>query len=218
MSLSVTNRLARLDTCAVSDSLDRLGVPGTAAGLVALTTVKRIVGRCITVRLGLDDGNTRKRHLCTAAVEAGGPGHVIVVAHNGRLDVAGWGGLLSLGASLRGVEGTIIDGACRDVDESRELAFPLYARAGVPTTARGRIVETAWNVPVNICGIQVGPGDFVIADGSGVVFVRAASAEEVLKTAERIAERERLMAADLCAGKPISDVMGTDYENMLTTY
>jgi 4-hydroxy-4-methyl-2-oxoglutarate aldolase len=217
MSLSLMDRLARLDTCAVSDALDRLGTPGTAGGLTALSTAKRIAGRCITVQLGPDDGTSHKRHLCTAAVEAGGSGQVIVVAHDGRLDVAGWGGLLSLGASLRGVEGTVIDGACRDIDESRELAFPLYGRAGVPTTARGRIVEKAWNIPVTICGVPVAPGDLVIADGSGVVFVPAASAEEAVKAAERIAARERLMAADLRAGQPISQVMGTDYENMLTT-
>jgi len=55
----------------------------------------------------------------------------------------------------------------------------------------------------------------VIADGTGVVVVAAGDAERVLAVAERIVGREGLMQADLRAGKPVSQVLGTDYEGML---
>lgn len=208
-------RLARVDACAVSDALDRHGIGGVALGLHAVSTPSRIVGRAVTVQLGPDDGRASKRHLCTAAVDASGPESVIVVAHRARVDVAGWGGILSLAAKGRGVAGVVVDGACRDVDESREMELPVYARATVPVTARGRIIETGWNEPVSIGKVEVAPGDYVIADGSGVVFVAAARIGEILALAERIVARERLMAEDVRAGRPVAQVMGTDYETML---
>jgi 4-hydroxy-4-methyl-2-oxoglutarate aldolase len=61
----------------------------------------------------------------------------------------------------------------------------------------------------------VNPGDYVIADGSGVVFIPADRIAEILPVAEKIVEKERLMTKDVLAGKPVSEVMGTNYENML---
>ena len=112
-------RLLALDSCAVSDALDREKIRGVALGLAPLSTLRRIAGRAITVQLATDDGRERTRHLCTAAVEVAGPESIIVVAHRGRLDVAGWGGILSTAASVRGVAGVIVDGAVRDLDETR---------------------------------------------------------------------------------------------------
>jgi 4-hydroxy-4-methyl-2-oxoglutarate aldolase len=209
------DRLAKLDTCAVSDALDALQIVGVALGLQALTIRKRIVGEALTVQLGRADGRVPDRHLCTAAVEASGPDRVIVIAHDGRTDVAGWGGILSLGAVANGASGVVIDGACRDIDEATDLLLPIYGRAGVPTTARGRIIEYAWNIPINMCGTKVSPGDLVIADASGVAFIPAGAAARVIELGETIALREMTMAAEVRDGKPISEVMSKKYETML---
>ncbi len=208
-------RLAQVDSCAVSDALDRSGIAGVALGLQPVSGRDRVVGRAVTVQLGLEDNRSSKRHLCTAAVDASGPESIIVVAHEGRLNVAGWGGILSLAAKAKGAAGVIVDGACRDVDESREMGLSVYARAAVPRTARGRIIETGWNEPVSISGVNVAPGDYVIADGSGVVFIPAARIDEILAVAERIVAREKRMAAAVLSGKPVTEVMGADYETML---
>jgi regulator of RNase E activity RraA len=149
-------------------------------------------------------------------VDASGPGKIIVIAHNGRTDVAGWGGILSRGACRNKVEGIVIDGACRDLDESRQFGLTIYGRCAVPVTARGRIIETNWNVPVKMSGIDVAPGDLVLADASGVVFVSALRATEILEIAERIAAKERLMMTKVDEGHLLGDVMGTDYESMLS--
>ncbi|QKZ16047.1 RraA family protein [Streptomyces chartreusis] len=210
-------RLARLDACAVSDALDKLGLPGATLGPTALAAPRRITGRAVTVDLVEDrPGITVSgRHLGTAAVDASGPGDVIVVAHHGRTRVAGWGGVLSTGAKRNGVEGVIVHGACRDVDEARALDLPLYATTAVPITARGRVRERAWNVPVDIAGFPVSPGDLVIADASGVVFIPAGQADEVLATAEAIAAKERAMIERVRAGHAMADVMSADYDTML---
>jgi len=213
---SLVERLRKLDTSAVSDALDRLNLPGAVSSLTALSQTRRIAGVAITVQLDRANGTAAPRHLCTAAVDASGPGKIIVIAHNGRTDVAGWGGILSLGAVSKKVEGVVIDGACRDLDESRELGLTLYGRKAVPVTARGRIIETGWNEPVQIDGCTVAPGDLVIADGSGVVFIPRARAAEIIEIAEQVVAREQAMTVAVLAGKPLVEVMGMKYENMLT--
>jgi 4-hydroxy-4-methyl-2-oxoglutarate aldolase len=209
-------RLARLDSPAVSDATDRLGLKGRITGIGRLATDKRITGRVVTVRLGrFRETATPPRHLCSAAIEAAGPGQVIVVEQRTGIEAAGWGGILSNAARFRGVEGAIVDGPARDIDESRDLGFAVFARSAVPTTARGRIMEDGFNIAVTIGEVTVNPDDLVIADGSGIVFIRAADAEAVISAAETIAAREAAMTKAVLAGEPVSSVMGADYEHML---
>ena len=211
----ILTRLAQLDACAASDALDRLGLTGTVTGISRQTTTRRLCGRVITVRMGRYEGQPPGAHLGTTAIEAALPGDVIVMEQRTGIDAACWGGNLSLGAKLRQVAGVIVDGPARDIDEARELDFTVFARSTTARTARGRIVEVATNVPITVGDVTVNPGDFVIADGSGVVFVAGSTVERMLEAAEAVIARERAMVAALREGTPISQVMGTSYETML---
>jgi regulator of RNase E activity RraA len=210
-------RLRALDTCAVSDALDRHGIRGVLTGLAPLAADRQIAGRAVTVELGPPPADTAAapgRHLGTAAVDASGPGDVIIVAHQGRTDCAGWGGLLSRAAAARGIDGVIIDGAARDLTEAATAGLAVYARTSTPVTARGRTVEHAWGETVEVAGIAVAPGDLVLADPGGVVVIPAARVDEVLATAETITATEAVMAQAIGAGVPVSDVMGKSYEEL----
>ena len=208
-------RLSRLDSCAVSDALDKLGLKGSVTGIERFSTDRRIVGRVLTVKLDRAEGRTTSRHLCTAAIEAANRGDIIVVEQRTGLDAASWGGNLSIGAQVKGVAGVIVEGPVRDLDDSRRLDFPVFARSHTARTARGRIVEVATNEPVTVGEVTVSPGDYVIADASAVVFVAQADIQRVLETAEAIMQREEAMAQAIRSGTPISQVMGTSYEHML---
>ena len=216
MADEILTRLAGLDSCAVSDALDRHGLPGTVHGISRRWPCPRTVGRVITVMLGEFDpeATTAAPHLGTRAIERAGEEDVIVVANAGRVEMAGWGGLLSLASRRRGVRGVVVDGAVRDVDEAESIGFSMYARAAVPTTARRRVVEVGTGDPVTIAGATVATGDLVIADASGVVFVDAGHAAEVVATAEELAAREAAMAAAIEAGRPPTEVLGASYERM----
>jgi 4-hydroxy-4-methyl-2-oxoglutarate aldolase len=126
-----------------------------------------------------------------------------------------WGGILSLGAKLRGVGGVIADGLVRDIDEARQHEFPVFARGVTPVTARGRVVELSNNQPVKIGDVDVKAGDYAIADGSGVVFIAAENVEAVLAAAEGIAAVEAAMTKALVGGQAITEVMGANYEHLL---
>jgi regulator of RNase E activity RraA len=217
---SPEQRLARLDACAVSDALDKLGiVEGYVAGLVRRCGRPQISGRVVTYRLvaaaEAPAPSGPPRHLGTAAIEFAKPGNVIVAQQQTGIDAGTWGGILTLAAHLKGVAGVIADGPVRDIDEAVTYGFPVFSRGLTARTARGRVAEIETNQVIRIGEAQVAPGDYVIADGSGVVFVRADDIEPVLAAAEGIAGREAAMAKALLAGQPVSEVMGGDYEHML---
>jgi regulator of RNase E activity RraA len=214
-------RLGRLDCCAVSDALDKVGLKDrVASGLEQRATTRRIVGRAVTYRLVPADqapppASGAPRHLGTTAIELAQPGDVVVVEQRTGIDAGCWGGILTLGAKVKGIAGVVADGPVRDIDEARAYDFPVYCRTLTARTARGRVAEADVNQPITVCGVRVSPGDFVIADASGVAFVPAQDIGRVLDAAEAISGREAAMAKALLARTPIPLVMGADYEHML---
>jgi len=209
-------RLRRLDCCAVSDALDRLGLPGVVSGLPQRSGSGRIAGRVITVKLGTGEPPAGVPvHLGCKAIEAGGTDDVVVVEQLTGIEAGSWGGILSLGAKLRGIAGVIADGPVRDIDEAIGYGFPVFARATTARTARGRIVEKGTNVPIEVYGLAVQAGDYVIADSSAVIFIAEDNIGRVLDAAEQIVLKELSMAKALLEGAAISQVMGGAYENML---
>jgi 4-hydroxy-4-methyl-2-oxoglutarate aldolase len=222
-------RLRRLDACAVSDAFDRLKLSGVVSGVPRQSGAGRIAGVAVTLKLDAGPASApppaqashatpppgSPRHLGTAAIEIAGPDNVIVVEQRTGIEAGCWGGLLTLGAKVRGVAGVVADGPVRDIDEARMHDFPIFTRALTATTARGRVVERSTNAPVIAWGVTVNPGDYVIADASAVIFIAAVDIGRVLEVAESIAAREANMAKAILAGVPISKVMGGDYETML---
>ena len=209
-------RLEKLDACAVSDALDTFGLKGAHSGLPRRSTKKRIAGTVQTVKLhAMEPTGGSKRHLGTAAIEASDNLTVIVVEQRTGIDCAGWGGVLASAAKVKGVRGVILEGPARDVDEYEDIGFPVFSRFTTPHTARGRVWEESFGAPIQVGDSIVRAGDYVIADGSGVVFISAEKIADVLPVAERIAEKERLMTRDVLSGKSVAEVMGTNYENML---
>ena len=223
-------RLRRLDVCAVSDALDKLDLPGAVTGLPQRSGREdgggRIAGRAVTMKVGPGTPPPGPPvHLGCSAIALAGPGHVIVVEQRSGVEAGCWGGLLTLGAKMRGVEGVVADGPLRDVDEAIGYRFPVFSRSLTSRTARGRVVELGTQVPVTIGAgpdaggqVTVHPGDYVLADRSAVIVIAAADIERVLEAAEMIVAKEAAMAKAILSGTPIGEVMGGNYEHMLENH
>ena len=216
MTDDLLTRLKVIDSCTVSDAMDSLGLPGEVTGLKNHTTRQKIVGRVLTVKLGTEvpTGGSVK-HLCSGAIEMGAAGNVIVIEQRTGIDAAGWGGVLSNAARHNGIEGVIVEGPARDIDEAAGLGFSVYARGVTARTARGRVYEQSYNTEIKIGDVLVSKDDLVIADSSAVVFIPPARAEQVIKIAERIVAKEKLMTQAVRSGTPVGTVMGANYENLL---
>ena len=180
-------RVRALTTSGLSDALDRLGIAGQALGIAPLDRTFRLAGRAWTLRYGPvgEDRGTVGDY-----IDDLGPGDVVVLDNQGRLDATVWGDLLTITAHRRGVAGTVIDGVCRDVDRSLTLGYPIFARGNWMRTGKDRVRVEATGVPVSVGGVRVEPGDLLLGDGDGLVAVSAARIEEVLAAAEEIERAE----------------------------
>ena len=124
-------------------------------------------------------------------------GDVVVMDLGGSHRAAAWGGLASRIAQRRGVRGTILWGACRDVDEIRAIGYPVWAVATCPRRSRNEFTFGAINEPITIAGVTITPGDYVVADESGVVCVPQGRIEEALQLCARIADQEASLEAQV---------------------
>lgn len=127
------------------------------------------------------------------AADLAEPGDVIVVAAGGVTGVACFGDMTATGWKSKGIEGVVIDGACRDVAGLRALGFPAFARAVTPRNFHypAGLEHGAVNVPVVCAGVLVEPGDIVIGDDDGVVVVPRRIAPDIVAAASAFVEGER---------------------------
>ena len=166
----------------------------------------KAVGQAITVQLSGGDLVDPLK-----ALEMGQPGDIIVVDAGGDTEVSICGGLMGGLAKNRGIRGLVADGAGRDIDELEDIGWPIWTRAitarGTHTMFSQRKEELSVNVPIACGGVQVRPGDFIVADTIGVAVVPLDRAEELLKLAAEQAEREQNTREWVAQGKTVEDLL-----------
>jgi 4-hydroxy-4-methyl-2-oxoglutarate aldolase len=165
---------------AVSDELDARGLRGAVPATEAPPLLDaRVVGPALTLRylperlragrLAAEGSPGRLGNQALAA--AARPGDVVVIDGGGVTEVSLLGGLAAADALAAGVVAALVDGAVRDVDEIVAAGLPTWAVARTPVTGRRRMEAVELNGWVAFRGVQVRPGDVVVADSSGICFV-----------------------------------------------
>jgi regulator of RNase E activity RraA len=183
----IVSRLRAAGTTALSDALDRLGIEGQAIGIMPIDRTMRFAGRAFTVQMlpvGLTGGSVGDY------IDDVPPGEVVVIDNDGRKDATVWGDILTWVASQRAIAGTVIDGVCRDSDRCVELNYPVFALGATMRTGKDRVTASAYQMPVQIAGVRVNPGDWLAGDADGVVCIPADRAAEVIEIAEEIEATE----------------------------
>jgi 4-hydroxy-4-methyl-2-oxoglutarate aldolase len=165
---------------------------------------KRICGPAATVLEAATDEVLPPQHALDLIDEAPRGSVIVISIAGGEPEVAVWGGLMTAGAVANGHAGAVLDGGVRDLVEiRRDYGFPVYARSVSPGTTLGRYKTVAAQVPVQVGGVVVHPGDLIVGDVDGVVVVPQAHAAEVLKMAQEIDARELEQAKLIIAEKSL---------------
>src|SRR3989441_8016687 len=161
----------RLSTCNISDALDRLHLQGAPGGILPLWPgCRKIAGRAMTMRL-VPQGPVSAVHGTLRAITEAHPGDIVVIDHEGRMDVNSWGGIAAFTSAQRGLGGVIIDGVTRDVDEMKSLGFSAYGRGIIHQSIRGRCAFGGHGSEVGVARARGAAGGLVSADCNGVVSV-----------------------------------------------
>ncbi len=159
----------------------------------------KIVGKAVTVRAYNGDWSKP-----VEAIDIAGKGDVIVIEEDG--DIAVWGELASNSCQVRGIEGVVIDGAIRDVDDIRELKYPAFAKyirsnAGDPK-GFGEI-----NIEIEAGGLKVRPGDWIVGDDNGVIVIPKEKAQEMANRALMVLENENRIREEIKRGSTLAKVL-----------
>ncbi|WP_117000310.1 RraA family protein [Desertimonas flava] len=200
--MSLRERLSRLDTPALSDALDRLGIDGQVVGIAPLDRSFRLVGQAFTVRM-LPVGTTGRN--VGDYIDDVRSGDVVVIDNGGRRDATVWGDILTTVAHRDGVAGTVIDGVCRDVGRSLDLGYPIYARDVTMRTGKDRVCAEAFNEAVQLAGVRVEPGDWLRGDADGIVVLPLSLAERIVDVAEEIDATEEAIRVAVGEGGALLD-------------
>ncbi|MBW3666269.1 MAG: 4-carboxy-4-hydroxy-2-oxoadipate aldolase/oxaloacetate decarboxylase [Actinobacteria bacterium] len=207
----VVTTIARAD----ADTIRGLGEAGVATvheaagqtgllddGIRPIQDGARIAGSAVTVSCAPGDNI-----MIHAAVEVIEPGDVLVVTTTSPSTHGMFGELLATSVMRRGCRGLVIEAGVRDVADLRRMAFPVWSRA-IHAQGTEKSTPGSVNVPLSIAGVNVAPGDVVVADDDGVMIVERKSAEEVLAASRRRLEREEETRARLGAGELGLDLYG----------
>lgn len=202
MRAETAEKLKRYGVTTLSDALDRLGVEGQCLGIMPFARAMRLAGPAFTIRMlpvGLSGGSVGDY------IDDVEPGQIVVIDNDGRMDATVWGDILTLVADRRAIGGTVIDGVCRDIDRSIELNYPIFARGNAMRTGKDRVTADAYNVTVQVAGVRIAPGDWLVGDGDGIVAIPAARLQDVMKVAQDIAAAEEKIREAVLRGERLDE-------------
>jgi 4-hydroxy-4-methyl-2-oxoglutarate aldolase len=193
MAHEIIERFKAVAVASVSDAVDDVvGEPRFMSSAIRPRTGQKLVGRAVTV-LERPSGQSGPPIHALRALDRADPGSVIVIgveAPDTQKEVAVWGGLMSTAAAERGLSGAVLDAGTRDVAETREMGFTVYARHVSPATTVGRVATVAADIPVMCGGILVEPSDLLVGDEDGIVVVPEGRLSEVIDVAEEMERNE----------------------------
>lgn len=211
---NLVSRLNAVGVTALSDALDRLGIDGQALGILPVVRTMRFAGQAFTIRMlpvGLSGGSVGDY------IDDVEPGQVVVIDNDGRLDTTVWGDILTYVAHSKKIAGTVIDGVCRDSDRCVELGYPVFSKAVTMRTGKDRVTADAYNVPVQVAGVRVAPGDWLVGDADGVLAIPAERVDEVIAIAEAIEEAEQRIRDAVASGSRLDEARkATNYHALQT--
>lgn len=186
----------KVSTPNLSDAMHRKGALGDFIKLGG----GKVVGKAVTVRTM--DGDWAK---AVEAIDVANPGDVIVIdAQDGKTAV--WGELATWSCKVKGIAGVVIYGAVRDVDEIKKADYPVLARHIAPNAGEPKGFGEI-GVELNIMGVKIKPGDWIIGDESGIAVVPREEAVEIANRALDVMEHENRIREEIKRGGTLSSVM-----------
>jgi regulator of RNase E activity RraA len=173
--------------------------------LRALLPDKRIAGTVVTCRFAGIDGSIM--HYALGQLR---PGDVLVVDRAGDRRHAACGGGVAFAARAAGALGIIIDGPATDIGEIRDYGLPVWARGLSAVTSKRTYSHGEFCVPVNIGGVPVMPGDAVLADENGILFLKPDMVEAIAKRGIEMQAAEGPRLQRVAKGERLPDINGTN--------
>ncbi len=196
-----------IDTSTISDVLDQMGLDCLVSGIKGVDPGFALVGPAITIKQASGVAGTYpiEDFQISKILDGAQAGDVLVFDNSGK-EISTWGGLASLAAKEKGIEGVVVDGGSRDADYVAELKFPLFSRHITPRTGKTRTKMLEMNGEIQCGGIRVRAGDVVVADRTGVIVIPQERAAEVLEKSRKAIKGEKDFVQGLKTGQSFGEM------------
>ena len=206
---SLLEAYRHVEVASVSDALEQVtGKKMYMSHRMRPIFPSKFAGIALTVRLKEEENNDPTAlNGMLSAIDAGQKNSVWVMVVDNGADIAGMGGLMGTAMSARNYSGAVIDGGVRDVGYLQKIGFPVFALGIVPSTSVHHYRFAGANIPVVCDGVNVNPGDIIVADADGVAVVPRASAGKILALSQELDYKEHSMYAIIEKAKSIVEAV-----------
>ncbi len=133
-------------------------------------------------------------------------GEIYILKTRGEYNCAVFGELFATAVQKRGGAGVLLDGLARDLKELKKMQFPLFYRGTNPKTSKGRCEINECQIPIEIGGVNIRPGDYIFGDADGIVVIPAEVSEEVFEKSIETIEKENMVRDGLINGQSLEHV------------
>lgn len=193
--MDVLTEFKKYSVTIISDAMDKLGLHGILNGIHSINEGVKIAGKAVTVKgsAGVLGSYDLSEFKIGSIIDECKEGEVIVIDIDGSC-VSVWGGLASLAAKVKGIEGVVVNGGVRDIDEIKKLKFPVFTKHVTPRSGKTRVKIQSINEPIHINGVRIKKGDIIVGDETGVISINSEKAQEVLNLSRELEEKEKIFS------------------------
>jgi 4-hydroxy-4-methyl-2-oxoglutarate aldolase len=194
--LALPAQSLEISSSALSEGAEQVvGKRAHMTGEIRLLAGTRLSGPAVTIRLVPDEtaSATEAGLAAIRVLESAAAGSIIVAALGGDRDHAVFGATFAALAKSHKLGGFVVDGAVRDLADLKQMTFPTLARSSAPGTAGGHYRIVGTNIPVECGGIEVRPGDMVVADEDGVAVAPRERYSDILTAAQKWQSEKRAL-------------------------
>jgi 3-hexulose-6-phosphate synthase/6-phospho-3-hexuloisomerase len=181
----------------ISDAMHR---QPAMEGIKSMLKGKKMVGKAVTVNTF--EGDWAKT---VEAIDVAGKGDVLVI-YCGSENITPWGALASRSCMIKGIEGVVIDGPVRDIEEIEEMGFPIFARGIVPNAGEPKGFGEI-NTKIICGGLEVRPGDWIVGDDNGVMVIPKERAYEIARRSLEVKKHEERIREEINRGRTLAEIV-----------
>lgn len=199
--INLMSLLDNVSACQVSDAYNSISKRSGVIQSIKPVNNHRVWGKIFTVETASDDWGTS-----ALAIDGASEGDILFFKVD-KDDKAIWGELASTCAKNNGIKATVIYGSARDLDALLYMDFPVFASNFCPNAGSALGLGTL-NQPIEIEGNKINPGDFFIADESGIVVIPKQLFKDTMIASLAVKIKEANIIREIHEGKTLAEIAG----------
>jgi len=205
MDKRIKDFFMRVETGIVTDAMNLLNLSGWITGIFPLKSEDKIFGPAFTLLGTRPKHKGEKDYVLYDLAEAWNKDDILVVDGKGG-DYSLMGENVVHVGERWGLGGIVLNGCCRDYLQIKKRTIPVFGMGPAIELKKGKLIYTDYNIPLEISGIRINPGDYIFGDADGIVTFPSEYAEDIMYQCEMIQEVEKEIEEAINQKRPLKEI------------